>query len=482
MKLLANSTRICYTYDELSRVVGKKTETDDGSCEFSHHTFMYDAAGNLLNDTEVDTSFVYDTNNRLTKYNGKAVAYDLDGNMLSDGVTEFVYDSTNKLISAGNCTYTYNGDNVRIKNLCGETETTYVYDTNARLSRLLVKNTDGVITKYVYGRGLIGEENINGFKVYHYDYRGSTVALTDINGTITDTFEYDTYGKLISRTGNSSVIFLYNGRDGVVTDANGLLYMRARYYSPKLRRFINADILAGRISNAVTLNRYAYANGNPVSNVDPFGLVTEKEMIDKTKEKIQEILGDVSSVIQFYDAYISVLKSIASVGEQYSVQAEYDVDLISVGGTTVYWKTEVSVGAGDISFDINKLIEQLEAEDVLDFLKNSDAFKLELGDRKFTFEIDEHTAMVLALSGKFDMQTLATTYSASYSVVHTDDANNSITNTIGIKQKITPLKPPSKKEQSLKFELSPTAVAISLAFFTFVGVGGQRMVEICRQY
>ena len=52
--------------------------------------------------------------------------------------------------------------------------------------------------------------------------------------------------------------------------------MRARYYSPELRRFINADIIVGEISNAVTLNRYAYANGNPVSNIDPFGLSAER--------------------------------------------------------------------------------------------------------------------------------------------------------------------------------------------------------------
>lgn len=50
--------------------------------------------------------------------------------------------------------------------------------------------------------------------------------------------------------------------------------MRARYYSPELRRFVNADIIKGEITNAITLNRYAYANGNPVSNVDPFGLFT----------------------------------------------------------------------------------------------------------------------------------------------------------------------------------------------------------------
>ena len=55
--------------------------------------------------------------------------------------------------------------------------------------------------------------------------------------------------------------------------------MCARYYSPELRRFINADVIAGEISNAITLNRYAYANGNPVSNIDPYGLSAERGAI-----------------------------------------------------------------------------------------------------------------------------------------------------------------------------------------------------------
>ena len=57
--------------------------------------------------------------------------------------------------------------------------------------------------------------------------------------------------------------------------------MRARYYSPEMKRFINADIIPGNISNAITLNRFAYANGNPVSFVDPFGLSVWSWIKDK---------------------------------------------------------------------------------------------------------------------------------------------------------------------------------------------------------
>ena len=57
-----------------------------------------------------------------------------------------------------------------------------------------------------------------------------------------------------------------------------------RRHSPELRRFINADIIAGEISNAVTLNRYSYANGNPVSNIDPFGRSAERGQTIKQKQ------------------------------------------------------------------------------------------------------------------------------------------------------------------------------------------------------
>ena len=293
-KHLADNTKMCYTYDSLSRVTARTIKKLSDNAVISTETFTYDAAGNITDAP--DSCFQYDTNNRLISFNGNTVNYDLDGNMLNNGVQSFTYDSANRLVTAGGHTYTYNAEDVRIRNLCENEDTTYTYDTNCKLSQLLTKTTNGTTTKYVYGKGLIGEEVGNTFKTYHFDCRGSTVAITDATGNITDTFAYDTYGKLISRTGTSEVIFCYNGRDGVVTDANGLIYMRARYYSPEMKRFINADIIAGEISNAITLNRFAYANGNPVSLIDPFGLAAQnKDGSSKTIDREEYIKAYMSN-------------------------------------------------------------------------------------------------------------------------------------------------------------------------------------------
>jgi RHS repeat-associated protein len=124
----------------------------------------------------------------------------------------------------------------------------------------------------VYGLGLIGQQDSTGYNVYHFDFRGSTVALTNSLGTVTDRFTYGAYGELLTHTGSSDTPFLYNGRDGVLTDTNGLYYMRARFYSPELKRFLNADIKKGSIDNIQTLNLYNFVVGNPIALIDPAGM------------------------------------------------------------------------------------------------------------------------------------------------------------------------------------------------------------------
>ncbi len=215
--------------------------------------------------------------NRLVTYNGQTAEYDADGNMiygpLKGEMVEFTYDCRNRLIKAGNTTYEYDAENNRIAVVEDGLRTEYVNNPNAYLSMLLIeRDADGKERYYVYGNGLIAHEDEDGYRVYHFDRRGSTTAITDENGTVTDRFFYAPYGELIDHEGDTETPFMYNGRDGVMTDSNGLYYMRARYYNPEIKRFINQDVLAGSIEDGRTLNRYAYVNGNPVSLTDPFGL------------------------------------------------------------------------------------------------------------------------------------------------------------------------------------------------------------------
>ena len=65
---------MCYTYDDLSRVINR-TIKDMSDNVLSEETFTYDAAGNLTGGS-TNTIFAYDTNNRLVLFNSSyAPAY-----------------------------------------------------------------------------------------------------------------------------------------------------------------------------------------------------------------------------------------------------------------------------------------------------------------------------------------------------------------------------------------------------------------------
>jgi RHS repeat-associated protein len=218
-----------------------------------------------------------DDDNRLATFNGQNVVHDLDGNMTTGPLTNntlvtYGYNARNQLISAGGLAYAYDPAGNRLAVTNGANVTRYVINPNAKLPQALMRVRSGVTNYYIYGQGLLYEitetATSTNTLTYHFDYRGSTVALADKNGNLTDRMQYSAYGLTAYRAGTNDTPFLYNGRYGVMTDPNGLLHMRARYYNPYICRFINPD----PAGFAGGLNWYCYADGNPISLLDPFGL------------------------------------------------------------------------------------------------------------------------------------------------------------------------------------------------------------------
>jgi RHS repeat-associated protein len=81
------------------------------------------------------------------------------------------------------------------------------------------------------------------------------------------TFTYSSFGTLVARTGQVSLIYGFTGQE---TDAESdLMYYDARYYDPTLGRFVSEDPIGFA---ALDTNLYRYTGNNPINYVDPTGL------------------------------------------------------------------------------------------------------------------------------------------------------------------------------------------------------------------
>jgi len=125
---------------------------------------------------------------------------------------------------------------------------------------------------YVYGHGLVSQAIDGVPHYYHYDGFHNTRALSDLNGTVTDTYAYDAYGTVLNQIGVTQNPYLYRGEQfDPETDS---YYLRARYYQPDVGRFVSTDPVEGDTFTPMTFHRYLYGNNNPVNNIDPSGEIT----------------------------------------------------------------------------------------------------------------------------------------------------------------------------------------------------------------
>lgn len=134
-------------------------------------------------------------------------------------------------------------------------------------------NLGNVQDYYIYGLGLVYKLMPDGSTyTYHFDSRGSTIAMTNATGQIVNQYSYGHYGGRLGIVEATPNPFGYVGRYGVMEEGNGLKFMRARYYDVTTGRFLNKDLVPGHIRNPQSLNRYAYVKNNPITRIDPLGL------------------------------------------------------------------------------------------------------------------------------------------------------------------------------------------------------------------
>ncbi len=268
---------ITYDYDPLYRL------TDADYNDGAYFDYTYDAVGNRLtldSDQSSVISYQYDAANRLTSVGGAAYTWDANGNLLYDGANDYIYDHANRLVHtnphSGIYTYdeyAYNGLGDRLSHThsepSGDVTTHYTLDLAAGLTQVLA---DGSNT-YHYGLGRISQGNSVGLfegstEYFLADALGSVRQLTDASGAVTLTKSYTPFGEVLSTDGDGTSSYGYTGE---WTDSTGMVYLRARYYAPWQGRFTTRDTWAGEPTRPASLNRYVYAEGNPVRYTDHTG-------------------------------------------------------------------------------------------------------------------------------------------------------------------------------------------------------------------
>ena len=269
-----------FTYDGLDRLIGATPA----------ESYVYDPVGNRITSHR-SGMHVVDAANQLLEDDQFTYSYDLNGNLTdkrskADGsVTRYSWNSQDQLVRVDlpdemAVEYTYDPFGRRIQKSVNAVVTKYIYDGEDVVAEL--DGSDNVTTTYVHGPGM--DEPISMTRngrtyTYHRDALGSITHITDESGLVVQRYEYDSYGNVVSALDpNFNQPYAYTSRE---FDSDiGLYYYRARYYDPRIGRFISEDpihFLGG-------INFYRYVGDNPASYTDPLGLLDPcgKSFLGKT--------------------------------------------------------------------------------------------------------------------------------------------------------------------------------------------------------
>lgn len=256
-------------------------------------------------------------------------AYDLDGNLISDGLWTYEWDGENRLIAMesgegipdairkrlefaydhqsrrtrkivysaySNSVYTSTGMHIYVYdgwNMIAE----YTQSSNLQSTNLYTWGLD--LSQSLQGAGGIGgllsitknkEPGTTNSYAVAYDGNGNVMALISTNGTRVAEYEYSPFGEILRATGPAATETPFRFSTKYTDDETGFVYYGFRYYSPELGRWLSRDPLGDGAALRMHLGGksiheqegmhraaldpvYAFCGNDPVDDIDVLGLI-----------------------------------------------------------------------------------------------------------------------------------------------------------------------------------------------------------------
>jgi len=280
-----DKTQLTLTYDFVDRV----TDTTSGN---AREHFSYDGLGNMSLNADIGDYSYGVKPHAVIKAGTAEYRYDSSGNEIFAAGQHLAYDSEGRLASlstpgaASSQSFGASSHSQQLKFQYGWTGDREVTLARRNLplpirwfvpwkKSLSVGNLyacqNRKCTSFVYSGGkLISAVGETGQIDYIYtDLLSSNRLVLDNTGTVQSSTDYKAFGTPAELNGNRSLEYKFNGQ--WLDTSSGLYYYKARFYDPRLGRFVSPDPSI-RLRDGQDFDPYSYVRNNPQSKIDPMGL------------------------------------------------------------------------------------------------------------------------------------------------------------------------------------------------------------------